>query len=155
MTINGSGTGKMLENFSQSFMQARGQTAQINNMNEQSQRQQEQLDMLQAKNQDVVQRQFIADFNEAVFEADHYGNAKSVEKFMKTHKEDFGGQYLSGMTQSDIFEGGETLSPALRQRYKDETGFALPTPGLPGFIDWVDRHGNYYEAGTTVTDVST
>ena len=35
------------------------------------------------------------------------------------------------------------------------TSFILPTPTIAGFIDWVDISGDHYEAGTTVTDLST
>ena len=40
-------------------------------------------------------------------------------------------------------------------RFNLLTSFILPTPTLTGFIDWVDINGDHYEAGTTVTDLST
>jgi hypothetical protein len=34
------------------------------------------------------------------------------------------------------------------------SGFVLPALTTPGFVDWIDGHGNHHEGGATVTDLS-
>lgn len=120
-----------VQNFAQSFAKSYAHGQQIDNQrvqqDEDNRIRDEKFQMLQAQQQDVVKRQFKQDFNDALFEADHYKNPKAVEQFMKSMPEEFGGQYLSGITDYDVTRGGMTVPPEIRQQYKNDTGFELPT----------------------------